>query len=306
MAVKKKSTAKKVAKKAPAKKAPAKKAVAKKKATKKTVAKKAVAKKRTAKKTVAKKATAKKKTVAKKAVAKKATVKKSTTKKKSVAKKVAKKSPAKRATSSSIVVPPVPTGASRDRADISTTPIATPKPAAPKASAAPRQGSSKGVLVAVLLGIAILAAIVLSGQSKDSDEVAPAPTATAEATEEASPEATAEATEEASPEATAEATEAAASGAAPTRFIGNWADGDSQMVLRLTWRAPAGDVTAYKIETSFNGGAWSELAEIPATQLAQEVMKSSDDKYTSFRVSAIYSDGSVGTAKAFGFKGTFE
>jgi hypothetical protein len=195
-------------------------------------------------------------------------------------------------------VPPVPTGATRDRANISTTPIAAPKSAAPKASATPRQGSSKGVLIAVLLGIAILAAIVLSGQSKDSDDVAPAPTATAEAT--------AEATEEASPEATAEATEAAASGAAPTRFIGNWADGDSQMALRLTWRAPAGDVTAYKIETSFNGGAWSELAELPATQLAQEVMKSSDEKYTSFRVSAIYSDGSVGTAKAFGFKGTFE
>jgi hypothetical protein len=296
VAVKKKSTAKKVAKKAPAKKA-----VAKKKATKKTVAKKAVAKKRTAKKTVAKKATAKKKTVAKKAVAKKATAKK-----KNVAKKVAKKSPAKRATSSSIVVPPVPTGASRDRANISTTPIAAPKTAAPKASATPRQGSSKGVLVAVLLGIAILAAIVLSGKSKDSDDVAPAPAITAEATESASPEATAEATEEASPEATAEATEAAANGAAPTRFIGNWADGDSQMVLRLTWRAPAGDVTAYKIETSFNGGAWSELAELPATQLAQEVTKSSDEKYTSFRVSAIYSDGSVGTAKAFGFKGTFE
>ncbi|CAB4629734.1 MAG: hypothetical protein F2602_05515 [Actinobacteria bacterium] len=296
MAVKKKSTAKKVAKKAPAKKA-----VAKKKVTKKTVAKKAVAKKRTAKKTVAKKATAKKKSVAKKAVAKKAT-----TKKKSVAKKVAKKSPAKRATSSAIVVPPVPTGASRDRANISTAPAAAPKAAAPKASATPRQGSSKGVLVAVLLGIAILAAIVLSGQSKDSDDAAPAPTATVEATESASPEATAEATEEASPEATEESTEAAASGEAPTRFIGNWADGDAQMVLRLTWRAPAGDVTAYKIETSFNGGAWSELAELPATQLAQEVTKSSDEKYTSFRVSAIYSDGSVGTAKAFGFKGTFE
>jgi hypothetical protein len=132
------------------------------------------------------------------------------------------------------------------------------------------------------------------------------PTATAEATESAAPEATAETTESAAPEATAEATEPAASGAAPTKFIGNWADGASQMVLSLTWRAPAGDVTAYKVETSFNGGAWSELAELPATQLSQEVMKSSDDKYTSFRVSAIYSDGSVGTAKAFGFKGTFE
>jgi len=277
VAVKKKSTAKKVAKKAPAKKT-----VAKKKATKKTVAKKTTAKKTTAKKAVAKKATAKKAT---------------------------KKSPAKRSTSSAIVVPPVPSGASRDRANISTTPIATPKVAAPKPSATPRQGSSKGVLVAVLLGVAILAAIVLSGQSKDSDDAAPAPTATVEATESAAPEATAEATaeatEEAAPEATAEATEAAASGAAPTRFIGNWSDGASKMVLNLTWRAPAGEVTAYKVEISFNGGAWSELAELPATQLSQEVMKSSDDKYTSFRVSAIYSDGSVGTAKAFGFKGTF-
>ena len=294
MAVKKKSAAKKVAKKAPAKK------VAKKAPAKKTVAKKAVAKK----KTVAKKATAKK-AVAKKAPAKKV-AKKSPVKKATAKKASAKKSAAKRPATSTIVVPPVPTGAPRDRANISTTPIAAPKAAAPKASATPRQGSSKGVLVAVLLGIAILAAIVLSGQSQDSDDVAPTPTATAEATESASPEATAEATESASPEATAEATEAAASGAAPTRFIGNWADGDAQMVLRLTWRAPAGDVTAYKIETSFNGGTWSELAELPATQLSQEVMKSSDDKYTSFRVSAIYSDGSVGTAKAFGFKGTFQ
>lgn len=301
MAVKKKSTAKKVAKKAPAKKV-AKKAPAKKSVAKKAVAKKAVAKKKSvAKKTVAKKATAKKKSVAKKAVAKKATAKKVA--KKSPAKKAtAKKSAAKRPATSTIVVPPVPTGSSRDRANISTTPVAAPKAAAPKAIATPRQGSSKGVLVAVLLGIAILAAIVLSGQSKDSDDVTPTPAATAEATESASPEATAEATEEASPEAT----EAAASGEAPTRFIGNWADGDTKMVLRLTWRAPAGDVTAYKIETSFNGGAWSELAELPATELSQEVMKSSDEMYTSFRVSAIYSDGSVGTAKAFGFKGTFE
>jgi hypothetical protein len=300
VAVKKKSAAKKVAKKAPAKK------VAKKAPAKKSTAKKAVAKKKTvAKKSVAKKAVAKKKSVAKKATAKKATAKKVA--KKSPAKKTAvKKSAAKRPATSTIVVPPVPTGTSRDRTNVSTAPVAAVKAAAPKATATPRQGSSKGVLVAVLLGIAILAAIVLSGQSKDSDDAAPAPAVTAEATEEASPEATAEATEEASPEATAETTEAAASGEAPTRFIGNWADGDSKMVLRLTWRAPAGDVTAYKVETSFNGGAWSELAELPATQLSQEVMKTSDDKYTSFRVSAIYSDGSVGTAKAFGFKGTFE
>jgi hypothetical protein len=290
VAVKKKSTAKKVAKKAPAKKTAAKK-----------VAKKSVAKKSTAKKSVAKKKAPAKKVAAKKAVAKKAPAKKTATKK-----KVTKKAPAKRPAASSIVVPPVPLGAPRDRANISTTPTAAPKITAPQSATTPRQGTSKGVLVAVLLGVAVLAAIVLSGQSNDSDDATPMPTATAEATESAAPEATAETTESAAPEATAEATEPAASGAAPTKFIGNWADGASQMVLSLTWRAPAGDVTAYKVETSFNGGAWSELAELPATQLSQEVMKSSDDKYTSFRVSAIYSDGSVGTAKAFGFKGTFE
>jgi len=293
VAVKKKSTAKKVAKKAPAKKTAAKK-----------VAKKSVAKKTTAKKSVAKKKAPAKKVAAKKAVAKKAPAKKTAAKK-----KVTKKAPAKRAAASSIVVPPVPPvplGAPRDRANISTTPTAAPKITAPQSATTPRQGTSKGVLVAVLLGVAVLAAIVLSGQSNDSDDATPMPTATAEATESAAPEATAEATESAAPEATAEATEPAASGAAPTKFIGNWADGASQMVLSLTWRAPAGDVTAYKVETSFNGGAWTELAELPATQLSQEVMKSSDDKYTSFRVSAIYSDGSVGTAKAFGFKGTFE
>jgi hypothetical protein len=296
VAVKKKSTAKKVAKKAPAKKTAAKK-----------VAKKSVAKKSTAKKSVAKKKAPAKKVAAKKAVAKKAPAKKTAAKK-----KVTKKAPAKRPAASSIVVPPVPPvppvplGAPRDRASISTAPTAVPKITAPQSATTPRQGTSKGVLVAVLLGVAVLAAIVLSGQSNDSDDATPMPTATAEATESAAPEATAEATESAAPEATAEATEPAASGAAPTKFIGNWADGASQMVLSLTWRAPAGDVTAYKVETSFNGGAWSELAELPATQLSQEVMKSSDDKYTSFRVSAIYSDGSVGTAKAFGFKGTFE
>ena len=293
MAVKKKSTAKKVAKKAPAKKTAAKK-----------VAKKSVAKKTTVKKSVAKKKAPAKKVAAKKAVAKKAPAKKTAAKK-----KVTKKAPAKRPAASSIVVPPVPPvplGAPRDRASISTAPTAAPKITAPQSATTPRQGTSKGVLVAVLLGVAVLAAIVLSGQSNDSDDATPMPTATAEATESAAPEATVEATESAAPEATAEATEPAASGAAPTKFIGNWADGASQMVLSLTWRAPAGDVTAYKVETSFNGGAWSELAELPATQLSQEVMKSSDDKYTSFRVSAIYSDGSVGTAKAFGFKGTFE
>lgn len=292
MAVKKKATAKKVAKKAPAKKV-AKKAVAKKSPAKK-VAKKAVAKKATAKK-VAKKAAPKK--VAKKAVAKKAAPKKSTAKK-AVARKSAVKKTSAKSSTASVVVPPVPTGASRDRVNVSTTPVA-PKaaPTSPKPSAAPRQGSSKSVLVAVILGVAILAAIVLSQQTKNTDDVS-APAATA--TESAAPEAT----ESAAPEAT-ESAAPVASGEAPTRFIGNWKNAE-KTTLVLSWRAPAGDVTGYKVEIAANGGEWKELSQLPATQLSLDVTKTSDETYTSFRLSAIYGDGSLGTAKAFGFKGQFE
>jgi hypothetical protein len=67
-----------------------------------------------------------------------------------------------------------------------------------------------------------------------------------------------------------------------------------------------GDVKGYKVEIAPNGGAWKEISQIPSTQLSFELSKTSDSQYTSFRVSAIYSDGSVGVAKPFGFAGQFE
>ena len=297
MAVKKKAVAKKAAPKKTTAKKVAKKSVAKKTTAKKTVAKKSAAKKTTAKK-VAKKSAPKK--VAKKAAAKKAVAKK-TTVKKAAAKKTVKKSPARKSAPSSVVVPPVPTGASRDRVNVSTTPAA-PKPATPavKPTAAPRQGSSKSVLVAVLLGVAILTAIVLSQQSK-SDSTK---TETPAVTETTSPEATP--TESASPAASTDTTNAATTGEAPTKFIGNWKDASTKETLVLSWRAPAGDVTGYKVEIAPNGGAWKEVSQIPGTQLTFELTKTSDSQYTSFRVSAIYADGSLGVAKAFGFAGQYE
>jgi hypothetical protein len=285
VAVKKKAVAKKAAPKKTTAKKVAKKSVAKKTTAKKTVAKKSAAKKTTAKK-VAKKSAPKK--VAKKAVAKKST-----------AKKAVKKSPARKSSASSVVIPPVPNGASRDRVNVSTTPAAPVKPttSAGKPSAAPRQGSSKGVLVAVLLGVAILTAIVASQQSSnDSTPAAPV------ATETTSPEAT----ESASPAATTDTTNAATTGEAPSRFIGNWKDSTTKDVLVLSWKAPAGEVTGYKVEIAPNGGAWKEVSQIPATQLSFDLKKTSDSQYTSFRVSAIYADGSLGVAKAFGFAGQYE
>jgi len=298
VAVKKKAVAKKAAPKKTTAKKVAKKSVAKKTTAKKTVAKKSVAKKTTAKK-VAKKSAPKK--VAKKAVAKKAVAKK-TTVKKAAAKKTVKKSPARKSSASSVVIPPVPTGASRDRVNVSTTPAkptATATPAV-KPSAAPRQGSSKSVLVAVLLGVAVLTAIVLSQQSdKDSSKnEVPA------VTETASPEATP--TESASPAASTDTTNAATTGEAPSKFVGNWKDASTKEIMVLTWKAPAGDVTGYKVELRANRGEWKEVSQLPAATLKAEVTKVSEDGETGFRVSAIYADGTLGVAKAFGFAGQYE
>jgi hypothetical protein len=281
VAVKKKSAAKKAAlKKSTAKKSAVKKAV------KKSPAKKTAAKKTTAKKKVAKKTTAKKK------VAKKTTVKK----------KAVKKSAARKSSASQVVIPPVPSIGSSSRVNVSTTPAAaTPRPAAKGSStskpAAKSQGSTK-VLFAVLVGILLIGAFVISGSDKDGDD-APAPVPAVTETPEASaaPEETMEATEPAEPAAT--------TGEAPSRFIGNWKD-SSKSVMVITWKAPAGDVTGYKVETRSNLGEWKVVSEVSATTYSAEFAKGATDGSTSFRVSAVYADGTLGVATPFGFAGQFE
>ena len=286
MAVKKKSAAKKAApKKSTAKKSAVKKAV-KKSPAKKTAAKKKVVKKSAVKKTAAKKTTAKKK------VAKKTTVRK----------KAVKKSAARKSSASQVVIPPVPSIGSSSRVNVSTTPAAaTPRPAAKGSStskpAAKSQGSTK-VLFAVLLGILLIGAFVISGSDKDGDD-APAPVPAVTETPEASaaPEETMEATEPAEPAAT--------TGEAPSRFIGNWKD-SSKSVMVITWKAPMGDVTGYKVETRSNLGEWKVVSEVSATTYSAEFAKGATDGSTSFRVSAVYADGTLGVATPFGFAGQFE
>ena len=288
MAVKKKAATKKVAKKRVVKKAPAKKKTAAKKITKK-VAKKAPARKKAAAKRVAKKAPAKKKTAAKKAPARK----------KTAAKKVAKKAPARKKTAAKkIVIPPVPLGGAKSasRVNVSTTPAPTTSASA-KPSAAPKQGTSPRVLIAAIIGIALLAIVVISRPASDSDTAAPV------ATESAAPEMTEEATPEATEPAT---TEPVAAVEAPGRFIGNWKDAEKSVMV-ITWKAPAATagLTGYKFEVRSGMGEWTESGMLPATQLSVEFTKGSADGSTSFRVSSVYSDGQLATAKAFGFAGQF-
>ena len=288
MAVKKKAATKKVAKKRVVKKAPAKKKTAAKKITKK-VAKKAPARKKAAAKRVAKKAPAKKKTAAKKAPARK----------KTTAKKVAKKAPARKKTAAKkIVIPPVPLGGAKSasRVNVSTTPAPTTSASA-KPSAAPKQGTSPRVLIAAIIGIALLAIVVISRPASDSDTAAPV------ATESAAPEMTEEATPEATEPATTEPVDAVE---APGRFIGNWKDAEKSVMV-ITWKAPAATagLTGYKFEVRSGMGEWTESGMLPATQLSVEFTKGSADGSTSFRVSSVYSDGQMATAKAFGFAGQF-
>lgn len=283
------------------KKAPAKKKAAAKKVVKK-VAKKAPAKKvakKAAAKKVAKKAPAKKKAAAKKVV-KKAAKKAPARKKRAVKKSAAKKS----SSANSLVIPPVPVGGVKrpSAVNVSTTPVAKPAPAA-KPSAAPKQQTSPRVLIAAIIGIALLAIVVISRPASDGDDVAPVPSATA--SESAAPEMSEEATPEASEPATNG--EAVAAVEAPGRFIGNWKD-SSKSVMVITWRAPAATagLTGYKFEVRSGMGEWKESGVLPADQLSIEFTKTSTDSSTSFRVSSVYSDGQIATAKAFGFAGQFE
>ncbi len=282
MAVKK-STTKRVVKKA-SKKAPAKR---------KAVAKKSVAKKSTAKKRVAKKA------VAKKRVAKKSAVKKTA---KRTTKKVAKKSSAKKSSASTFVVPPVPRGgiSTSSRVNVSTTPVAakSTSTSTPKPSVAPKQGTSKTVLGAVVVGVILLAIIVWSQSgSGDDDGAMPTPPATAEATPEATTEPTAEATptEEVAPVAAVEA---------PSKFVAlNSAEG-----LTLRWIAPTATdgLTGYNVEIRANGkGDWNVIATVPADQLTQSVTKSDTSGWTQFRVTSVYADGQSASATVFGIPGVF-
>ncbi len=280
MAVKK-STTKRVVKKA-SKKAPAKK---------KAVAKKSVAKKSTAKKRVAKKA------VAKKSVAKKSAVKKTA---KRTTKKVAKKSSAKKSTASSIVVPPVPRGgiSTTSRVNVTTTPAPVKPAPSAKPSVAPKQGTSKTVLGAVIVGVILLAIIVWSQSGSDNDDSAmPTPPASAEASAEATVEPTAEATptEEAAPVAAVEA---------PSKFVAlKSAEG-----LTLRWIAPTAmdGLTGYNVEIRANGnGDWNVIATVPADQLTQSVTKSDASGWTQFRVTSVYADGQTASAAVFGIPGVF-
>jgi len=260
-----------------------------------------VATKKVAKK-VAKKAPAKKvtKKVAKK-VAKKAPAKKVT---KKVAKKVAKKAPAKRAASSKIVVPPVPVGSSRSTTKVAESkPVAvsTPPVTAPSTSKTTKSPSSSNrVVLAVVIGILALGAIVLS---RGSDSTS---TDTATPTESVSPSASESASESASPMAEESESPSAMVGsvAAPLGIVAKY----TATGATIFWNASTATegLTGYSIEFSSNGGAFTEVTIVGTDVFKYDITKSDTAGWTSFKISAVYSDGQKAEGKVFGLPGQYK
>ena len=285
----KKVAAKKIAKKAPAKKGVAKKATAKKVAAKKSVAKKAPAKK-----------------VAKKAVGKRATSKKVT------GRKVTRKTPDR------IVIDAIaPFEMNSSRFEIiSTTPQPKSAPFKNSQEISDRQGlgqsqkSSSRVVLAVIVGVILIAIFVVARNHNTSNIPKPStpvvkspttPTPVASPITPASP--TEMTTAPATPSAPATTAATTSTDLPPVAIVAHYNPNGAT----IYWRADtnASGLTTYNIEKSSDGGTFKLIATVPATQLSLDVTESDTNGWTSFKVSAVYSDGSTIAGKVFGLPGQY-
>lgn len=243
----------------------------------------------------AKKAAKKKpvKKVAKKATAKKA-VKKAVKKsaKKSTAKKAAKRTT--KSAAASFKVPAVPTRSASTKR-ISTAPTSVkPTGIAPIKSAPAKKKSSSRSVVTILAAVALIALLVVSRNGSKSETATPDTSATPEAStsQSASAEASASSATPAAP---------SAGHGAPQGIVAHYnANGAT-----IFWTAPAESegISNYQVEISKDGGAFAIASTVPASQLSLDIAKSDTTGWCSFRVSTIYSDGTVVGGKVFGLPG---
>jgi len=276
------------------KKATAKKSAAKKAAPKK----KSAVKKSPAKKSAAKKA---KKKVVKKSVVKKSTARKAAPKKKSTVKKVAKRATKRTAQGiDKFVVPAVPLGGGSrsSNVSVSSTP-SRPAPAAAKPAPVKKDGLSKGVIYAVVVGVVILLAIVVGKGGSKNDDAAPMPLPTATDSVAATPEPmVSESPTEAAPVAVATVE-------GPTGIVAQY----TATGATIFWKAPTAvdGLSGYSIEASVSAGPWKMLSTVGADQFSFDVTKgdSTGNTWTSFKVSSVYSDGQTAAGKVFGLPGLF-
>jgi hypothetical protein len=70
----------------------------------------------------------------------------------------------------------------------------------------------------------------------------------------------------------------------------------------IFWAAPSetSGISNYQVEISTNGGAFKVASTVPSSQLSYDIKKSGDAGWSSFRISTVYSDGTVVGGKVFG------
>jgi len=64
-------------------------------------------------------------------------------------------------------------------------------------------------------------------------------------------------------------------------------------------------LTTYNVNAAANGGPFKLIATIPATQLSLDVTEKDTVGWTSFKISAVYSDGKSVAGKIFGLPGQY-
>lgn len=235
-----------------------------------------------------------KKKAAKKSAARKSSAKRSVKKvaKRSTAKRSAKKSVKQKSKSTArYSIPSVPVSGS-GRSSVSTI-STTPKPSSgssysSKSTKSSDAGSSKGIVIAVVLGILILAIAVISrGSDSESTTVTPTPAAS----------------ESVAP--TEEPTSAPLAAHEPPAGIVSLYNATGATV---NWKAPAASegITGYNIELRDNGaGEWKLVATVPATQFKQQIVKNDETGWVQVKVSTVYSDGVVSEGKVHGLPGSW-
>ena len=75
----------------------------------------------------------------------------------------------------------------------------------------------------------------------------------------------------------------------------------------IFWVAPrdATGITNYNVEIQANGGTWKLISTVPASQLSMDITIGDTAGWSSFRVSSVYSDGTVVGGKEFGLSGQY-
>jgi len=192
--------------------------------------------------------------------------------------------------------------------------LPTPTPVAPKAPAATQKSSSR-VLMWVIIGVVLIAVLVVARNHNSNSTPAASTTPTASATPSTTPSDTssptamtttpaapATATPATTPAAPATAT-TATTDLAPVGIVAHY----TSTGAAIFWYPAKGSsaVATFNVEAASNGGPFKLIATVPATQLSLNVTENDTTGWTSFRISAVYADGTSVAGKVFGLPGQY-